>query len=90
MRFATASWVEVSDAGGRRLLQGLIEGGSTRALSGAPPLRVVLGHAAGVELQLNGRPVTFAGLTHRDGSAHLLIDDAGRASAAAARLAHGD
>jgi len=90
MRFAAESWVEVYDAGGRRLLQGLIEGGSTRTASGAPPLRVVLGNAAGVELRFNGRPVPFAGLVRHDGSAHLLIDDAGRVSASTPRLAHGD
>jgi cytoskeleton protein RodZ len=82
--------VEVSDAGGKRLLGGLIEAGSTRALSGTAPLRVVLGNAAAVELRLNGQPVSFAGLVRHDGSAHLLIDAAGRASTEAPRLAHGD
>ncbi|HXW75320.1 MAG TPA: RodZ domain-containing protein [Steroidobacteraceae bacterium] len=90
LRFAALSWVEISDAGGRRLLSGLIDGGSERALSGTPPLRVVLGNAPAVALRLNGQPVTIAGLVHRDGSAHLSIDASGRASAAAPRLAHGD
>jgi cytoskeleton protein RodZ len=90
LRFAALSWVDISDAGGRRLLTGLIDGGSERALSGTPPLRVVLGNAAAVGLRLNGQPVTIAGLVHRDGSAHLSIDASGRASAAAPRLAHGD
>lgn len=90
LRFAALSWVEISDADGRRLLTGLIDGGSERALSGTPPLRVVLGNAPAVVLRLNGQPVTIAGLVHRDGSAHLSIDASGRASAAAPRLAHGD
>jgi cytoskeleton protein RodZ len=90
LRFAAACWVEVSDAGGRRLLGGLIEAGSTRALSGTTPLHVVLGNAAAVELRLNGQPVSLSGLVRHDGSAHLLIDAAGRASAEAPRLAHGD
>jgi cytoskeleton protein RodZ len=90
LRFSAVSWVDVSDADGRHLLQGLIEAGSTRALSGTPPLRVVLGNAPSVALQLNGQPVSVSGLVHRDGSARLLIDGAGRATAAAPRLAHGD
>jgi cytoskeleton protein RodZ len=90
LKFAAVSWVEISDADGRRLLAGLIDGGSERALSGTPPLRVVLGNAPAVALRLNGQPVAITGLVHRDGSAHLSIDAAGRASAAAPRLAHGD
>ena len=90
LRFSAASWVDVSDAEGRHLLQGLIEAGSARDLSGTPPLRVVLGNAPAVALQLNGQSVSVTGLVHRDGSARLLIDGAGRASAAPPRLAHGD
>jgi cytoskeleton protein RodZ len=90
LSFSAASWVEVSDANGRRLLQGLIDAGSERKLAGAAPLRVILGNAPAVSLQVNGRAVGLAGLVRRDGSARLLIDEAGRASAAPPRLAHGD
>lgn len=90
VRFSALSWVEISDADGRRLLHGLYAPGSMREVSGTAPLRVVLGNAPAVDLQLNGHPVTIAGLVHRNGSAYLLIDGSGRASAAAARLAHGD
>jgi cytoskeleton protein RodZ len=90
LTFSAVSWVEISDANGRRLLAGLIDAGSERALNGTPPLRVVLGNAPAVALRLNGQPVTISGLVHRDGSARLSIDVSGRASAAAPRLAHGD
>lgn len=90
LSFSAASWVDVSDAGGRRLLQGLIDAGTARTLSGASPLRVILGNAKGVALQVNGRPVALAGLVRRDGSARLLIDETGRAALAPPRLAHGD
>jgi cytoskeleton protein RodZ len=90
LRFSGESWVEISDADGRRLLHGLIEAGGARALNGTPPLRVVLGNSPAVALQMNGRPVSIEGLAHRDGSARLLIDAAGHATAAPARLAHGD
>jgi cytoskeleton protein RodZ len=90
LSFSAASWVDVSDAGGRRLLQGLIDAGATRSLSGAAPLRLVIGNARGVVVEVNGKPVTLAGLVRRDGSARLLIDEAGHAAVAPPRLAHGD
>jgi cytoskeleton protein RodZ len=82
LKFSDASWVEVYDAGGRRLLQGLGFADSARTLSGSPPLRVVLGNAPGVEMQLNGRPVALDGLVHRDHSARFVVDAAGRVAPA--------
>lgn len=90
LSFAAPSWVEISDAKGRRLLQGLVAGGSTRALAGEAPLRVTLGNAPAVNVQLNEHPVALTGLVRHDGSAHLLIDGSGRATPATAHLAHGD
>jgi cytoskeleton protein RodZ len=90
LSFSGTSWVEVSDAEHRSLLHGLIERGGTRAVTGRAPLTVVLGNAPAVALRLNGQPLAAGALVRRDGSAHLLIDAAGRVSAAAPRLAHGD
>jgi cytoskeleton protein RodZ len=90
LAFSAPSWVEVSDVEGRRLLHGLIAAGSRRTLTGTAPLLVVLGNAPAVTLRVNGAPVTASTLVRRDGSAHLLIDAAGRVGAAAPRLAHGD
>lgn len=90
LTFSAASWVEIADGSGRHLLQGLIEGGSSRSLSGSAPLLVVLGNAPAVALRFNGQPVLPGALVRRDGSAHLLIDSSGRVSAAAPRLAHGN
>jgi cytoskeleton protein RodZ len=81
LQFKAASWVEVYDARGRRLLHGVEAADSARTLAGAAPLRVVLGNAPGVALQLNGQAVPLEGLVHHDGSAHILIDGTGRASA---------
>jgi hypothetical protein len=51
---------------------------------------VVLGNAPAVTLRVNGQALLPGTLVRRDGSAHLMIDAAGRVSAAAPRLAHGD
>ena len=90
VRFSALSWVEISDAEGQRLLQGLYAAGSARDVHGRAPLRVVLGNAPAVDLEINGQPVALAGLVHRNGSAYLSIDGGGRVSAATPRLAHGD
>jgi cytoskeleton protein RodZ len=90
LKFSALSWAEVSDASGRRLLQGLYAPGSARTLSGAAPLRVILGNAPAVALRVNDQPVKLAGLVRHDGSARLLIDGDGRTTAAPPRLAHGD
>jgi cytoskeleton protein RodZ len=84
LRFSDLSWVEVYDAGGRRLLQGLGSADSARTLSGAPPLRVVLGNAPAVVMQLNGRAVALDGLVHRDHSARFMLDAAGHVAPAPA------
>ena len=90
LSFSAPSWVEVSDAQGRHLLHGLIEAGTARSVAGEAPLLVVLGNAQSVVMRLNGAVVLPGALVRRDGSAHLQIDAAGRVSAAAPRLAHGD
>ncbi len=90
LQFSALSWVEVSDATGRRLLQGLYAAGSTRTLSGAAPLRVILGNAPAVALRVNDQAVKLGGLVRHDGSARLLIDGDGRTTPAPPRLAHGD
>jgi len=90
LSFSGTSWVEVADATGRRLLHGLVERGTERTLIGSAPLLVVLGNAPAVTVRLNGQAVLPGPMVRRDGSAHLLIDAAGRVSAAAPRLAHED
>jgi cytoskeleton protein RodZ len=82
LKFAAASWVDIYEAGGRRLLHGVEAAGSARTLTGKAPLRVVLGNAHGVALELNGQTVALDGLVHSDGSAHIVIDRTGRAAAA--------
>jgi cytoskeleton protein RodZ len=89
LKFSAASWVEVYDADGRRLLRGVEAADSARTLAGAAPLRVVLGNAPGVALRVNGQAVALGGLVRHDGSARILIDGRGRASASHASVPRG-
>ena len=80
LRFSAVSWVAVYDGSGRRLEEGFNRPDSTRTVTGKPPLRVVLGNAPAVAIQLNGQKVALEGLVHRDGTARFLLDGSGHAA----------
>lgn len=48
------SWTEIRDADSNTLMQGLIEPGVVRNLSGKPPFEIFLGNAPGVVIEVNG------------------------------------
>jgi cytoskeleton protein RodZ len=52
---ANDSWVEVYDARGDRLFYDVASAGSVQSVSGRGPLRVVLGNAAGVTVEVDGQ-----------------------------------
>ena len=89
LKFTAPSWVQVADAHGKVLLDGMQAPGGVRALSGAAPLHVVLGNAAAVALEVNGRPASLEGLVRRRGDAHVSVDADGSVSAAPPS-GHGD
>jgi len=74
LRFAEASWVEVSDRSGR-LLYGEQPAGSRRELRGQPPFQLVLGNAPAVELELDGQAFPLAGQERRGRVLRLAIGD---------------
>jgi len=53
---ANESWVEVYDSRGERLFYDVASAGSVQSIEGRPPLRVVLGNAAAVSVQVDGQP----------------------------------
>ena len=55
--FAADCWVDVRDGRGTPLFQGVARAGSSRTLSGRAPFTVILGHATGVALRIDDRPV---------------------------------
>lgn len=57
LSFAEQSWVEVYDARGNRRLYDVGEAGQTRTVQVEPPAEVVLGNAAVVSIEANGRAV---------------------------------
>jgi cytoskeleton protein RodZ len=49
------SWVEIYDARGERLFYDVASAGSVQSVAGRGPLRVVLGNAAGVTVEVDGQ-----------------------------------
>ena len=52
--YVEKSWTEIRDADTNTLMQGLIEPGVVRNLSGKPPFEVFLGNSPGVVIEVNG------------------------------------
>ncbi len=59
LSFSADSWVDVRDAAGRRLFAGLGRANTVKTLAGAAPLKVHLGYASGVQLEVNQHAVAI-------------------------------
>ncbi len=59
LSFSADSWVDVHDAVGRRAFAGNGRANSVRTIAGIAPMRVYLGFASGVQLEINNRAVAI-------------------------------
>ena len=59
MSFSADSWVDIHDASGRRAFAGNGRANSVRTIAGMAPMRVYLGFASGVQLEINNRAVAI-------------------------------
>jgi cytoskeleton protein RodZ len=55
LQLASESWIEIYDARGERLFYDIASAGSVQSVEGRGPLRVVLGSAAGVTVEVDGK-----------------------------------
>lgn len=55
LQLTNDSWVEVYDSRGERLFYDVASAGSVQSIEGIPPLRVTLGNAVGVAIDVNGQ-----------------------------------
>jgi cytoskeleton protein RodZ len=55
LELTSESWVEVYDSRGERLFYDVAGAGSVQSIVGRPPLRVVLGNAAAVAVEVDGQ-----------------------------------
>ncbi|MEQ9561271.1 MAG: DUF4115 domain-containing protein [Woeseiaceae bacterium] len=73
LRFSGDCWTEVTDGNGNRLFFGLGTDGRNVAVSGVPPIRVLLGDNDNVSLQVNGVDYTVRPSELRGNTARLSI-----------------
>jgi cytoskeleton protein RodZ len=59
LSFSADSWVDVHDAAGRRAFAGNGRANSVRTIAGIAPMRVYIGFASGVQLEINNRAVAI-------------------------------
>jgi cytoskeleton protein RodZ len=59
LSFSADSWVDVHDAAGRRVFAGKGRANSVKTIAGTAPMRVYLGFASGVQLEINKRAVAI-------------------------------
>jgi len=59
LSFSADSWVDVHDASGHRLFAGRGRANSVKTIAGAAPMKVYLGFASGVQLEVNNRVVAI-------------------------------
>ena len=59
LSFSSDSWVDVQDALGRRLFAGYGRANSVKSVAGEAPLKVYLGFASGVQLEVNNHAVAI-------------------------------
>src|SRR3984885_3497763 len=59
LSFSANSWVDVRDAEGRRVFAGQGRANSVKTVAGVAPMRVYLGFASGVQLEINNRAVAI-------------------------------
>lgn len=78
LSFSADSWVELYDAGGQRFFFDLGAANSVRSFTALAPVRVYLGNADGVQLELNGQSVALPEQVKRGNVAHFTVDARGR------------
>ncbi|MFC4312940.1 helix-turn-helix domain-containing protein [Steroidobacter flavus] len=73
LEFSDASWTEIYDANGKRLMFGMGESGKVSTVSGPPPLRVTLGKASAVTVQVNDRPIVVPRRAGKDAAKFVIV-----------------
>jgi len=75
LRFSEPSWVEIYDATERRLIFGIGQAGQTSTLAGKAPLRVTLGLASAVSMEVNDQSVPVPRRAGKDAARFTVAAD---------------
>jgi cytoskeleton protein RodZ len=74
------SWVEIYDSRGERLFYDVASAGSVQSVSGRGPLRVVLGNAAGVTVEVDGQSRNIPATAAEGEGARFVVNRSGSLS----------
>jgi cytoskeleton protein RodZ len=80
IKFNQDSWIEIYDARGSTLFHDFGGAGSERRMTGAAPLRVLIGNPDGVALELDGHPVTLKPAAESGKPQRFLLESGGHMS----------
>jgi cytoskeleton protein RodZ len=80
LRVSSESWVEVYDASGKQLYFDVAGGGTVQSMEGRPPLRVMLGNAAGVTVEVDGKSREIPGAAIDGEGARFVVNRSGSLS----------
>lgn len=75
LRFSDSSWVEIYDATDRRLMYDIGQAGQTRTVSGVAPLKVTIGLASAVMLDVNNQLIPVPRRGGRDATRFTVWPD---------------
>ncbi|MGI4776670.1 MAG: helix-turn-helix domain-containing protein [Janthinobacterium lividum] len=67
------SWITVNETGSKQLLRRTLKAGETIALSGKPPMSVVVGRASGIDVKVHGKAFDLAPVTGSGGVARFEV-----------------
>jgi cytoskeleton protein RodZ len=82
LSFSADSWVELYDASGRRVYFDIGPANSVRSFTAAAPVRVFLGNADGVQLEMNGQAIAVPERVRRGNVARFTLDERGQVNRA--------
>ena len=80
LELTSESWIEVYDSRGERLFYDVAGAGSVQSIEGRPPLRVVLGNAAAVAVQVDGQARDIPAAAVDGESARFVVSRSGNLS----------
>jgi cytoskeleton protein RodZ len=75
LQFSESSWAEIYDATGKRLMFDMGAAGRSRTIAGVPPLRVNLGLASAVSMQVDEQPIVVPRRAGQDRTKFLIEAD---------------
>lgn len=74
LRLSEDSWLEIYDDQDRQLYYGLAGAGEEVRLRGEAPIRLFMGNAPAVELEVDGQPYDFSARIRRDNTTRITVE----------------